>query len=123
MRASSIIKAKCPACHQGSIMRGPFSMNPRCPVCSYNFDPGNGFYLGAQVVSYLLTAMLTIPPMVILKLMDVDIQILVVFPLVEFLFLGTFLTFYSRVIWLHIEHRITERLDGSQERTKSEKRN
>lgn len=97
-------------------MEGVFSIHRRCPHCNYNFHPEPGFYLGAMAISFLITAMLTVPPMVVLKLMNVDIALLVAFPFLEFLFLGTFLMFYSRVLWLHLEYRLTDRLDGSRRR-------
>lgn len=115
-RLSSVCRARCPACHTGAIMEGVFSIHRRCPHCNYNFHPEPGFYLGAMAISFLITAMLTVPPMVVLKLMNVDIALLVAFPFLEFLFLGTFLMFYSRVLWLHLEYRLTDRLDGSRRR-------
>jgi hypothetical protein len=50
--------------------------------------------------------------MVALKVMNVDINFLVVYPIIQFLFVGSFLLVYSRVLWLHLEYRITDRLDG-----------
>ena len=112
MRISSILKALCPSCHKGRVVENGFAIRARCPECGYNLHPEPGFYLGAMMVGFLLTAVLTIPPMVVLKLMEVDIKLLVVFPFVEFLFVGTFLAFYSRIFWLHLEHRMTEKLEN-----------
>jgi hypothetical protein len=108
----SLLSARCPACHTGSATKGGFSMRDRCPHCNYNFQPEPGFYLGAMVVGFFLTAMLTIPPTIILKLMNVDIEVLIAFPFIEFIFVGTFLLFYCRMIWLHLEYQMTHRLDG-----------
>lgn len=93
-------------------MRNLVFIHRRCPQCTYDYHPENGFYLGAMAISFFITALLTIPPMVVLKLMNVDLMILLVFPFVEYLFLGTFLMFYSRIIWLHLEYQMTDRLDG-----------
>lgn len=110
LRLRSILRARCPSCHQGKVLKGVFAIRQRCAVCSYSFHPEPGFYLGAMAVGFLLTAMLTVPPMVALKLLDVDFRILVVFPLIEFVFVGTFILFYCRILWLHLEHRMTDRL-------------
>jgi hypothetical protein len=64
-----------------------------------------------MAISFLLTAILTVPPMIILKLMDAELEVLLAFPLVEFLFVGTFLMFYSRILWLHLEYKMTQGLD------------
>jgi len=111
-RLGSILRARCPSCHTGAVMKGLFTFYPRCEKCGYNFNPENGFYLGAMALSYLLIAMLTIPPMIALKVFNVDIAVLIAFPFVEFLVVGPLVIFYARVAWLHLEYRMTDRLDG-----------
>ena len=110
MRLKSILLARCPACQTGKIWTGFFSIRPRCQVCDYNFYPEPGFYLGAIAVSFLLTAIFTIPPTIALKFFEVDLEILIFFPFFEFLILGTFLMFYCKIIWLHLEYTMTDRL-------------
>jgi uncharacterized protein (DUF983 family) len=112
-RLGAVLKARCPSCFKGAIMDGPFTVRPKCPECGYGFHPEPGYFLGAMMIAFLATAILTVPPMIALKVMKVDVAILVVFPFVEFLFVGTLLAFYSRVIWLHVEHSVTKKLDGS----------
>ena len=112
IRIMSVLRARCPSCHTGKVLHGVFAIRPRCPECNYNYHPEPGFYLGAMCVGFLLTAMVTVPPLIVLKILDVDIRILLAAPLVEFLFVGTFLIFYSRILWLHLEHSMTGRLDG-----------
>lgn len=112
LRLGSILRARCPACDVGSVLGGIFAIAPRCPYCDLDLHPEPGFYLGAMFVSYLTTAALTIPPTIFLKVIGVDIYWVVMFPFFEFLFLGTFLAFYCRILWLHLEYRMTERLDG-----------
>src|SRR5690349_18094409 len=92
-RISSIFKALCPACHQGRVTEGVFGMRKRCPHCNHNLYPEPGFYLGAMVVGFLFTAIVTIPPTILLKVLNVDEEILIVFPFLEFVFVGTFLMF------------------------------
>ncbi len=110
LRLSAIFKARCPKCDVGKVTKGFFSIHRRCQSCGYDFHPENGFYLGAMAVSYLLTAMLTVPPMIFLKVMKVDLAVLIAFPFIEFAFVGTFLMYYSRILWLHLEYRMTNRL-------------
>src|SRR3954464_15772847 len=112
IRISSVLKARCPKCHEGKVLKGIIAIRERCPSCGYNLHPEPGFYLGAMVVGYLFTAVVTIPPMIALKLMAVDIRVLVAFPLVEFVFVGSFIVFYCRILWLHLEYETTRRLEG-----------
>jgi uncharacterized protein (DUF983 family) len=108
----AILRARCPACRKGAVLKGVFGIHRRCSVCGHDFYPEPGFYLGAMFVSFLLTAMLTVPPMVILKVMEVDTEILIAYPFIQFVFLGSFLLVYSRILWLHLEHAMTKKLDG-----------
>lgn len=111
-KLSSILRARCPSCHEGSVLKGIVSFRKRCVRCGYDFHPEPGFYLGATMVGFFLTAMATIPPLIILKLMDASTEVLVIFPFLEFIFVGTFLMFYSKIVWLHLEYRTMKRLDG-----------
>jgi hypothetical protein len=111
LSVSAVLRCLCPACRQASIRRGLLGLERRCPGCQADLYPENGFFLGAMAVGYLLTAALTIPPMIILKVSGASIATLVAFPLLEFAILGTFILFYSRVLWLHLERRMTGRLD------------
>ena len=81
-------------------------------MCNYNFYPEPGFFLGAMMVSYLVTAALTIPIVIALKVSGASLTTLFVAPLVWYFFLRTFLLHYSRLFWLHVEYRMTSRLDG-----------
>lgn len=110
-RLSSVVFARCPACHQGKVMRG-YSIRPKCSVCGYCFYPEPGFYLGAMVVGFFITAVLTVPPVILLKFLDVELSVLIAFPFFEFIFVGGFLIFYCRILWLHIEYRISRTLSS-----------
>jgi uncharacterized protein (DUF983 family) len=116
IRIGSILRARCPVCHQGKVSKGLFGMRNKCPQCGYNLHPEPGFYLGAMVVGFLLTAIVTIPPTIALKILDVDVNFLIAFPLIEFVFVGTFLMFYCRILWLHLEYNMTNRLNGNDKR-------
>jgi len=120
-RVGSVLKARCPACHIGPVLGGAFTILPRCPNCDYNFFPEPGFYLGAMCVGFLLTAILTVPPLIVLKVMDVDITILLVFPFIEFLVLGSVVLFYSRILWLHLDYGVTNRLSEKKDGKESPK--
>ncbi len=111
-RIGSILKALCPACRKGKVREGIFGIRKRCPVCDYDLHPEPGFYMGAMAAGFMLTAALTIPPTVALKFMNVEIGLLVAFPLLEFILVGSFLMIYCKIIWLHLEYRLTKRLDG-----------
>lgn len=108
----SILKALCPVCHQGRILKNVFGVHSRCSVCQHDFHPEPGYFLGAMAVSFFVTGALTLPPMIALKWMNVDLAILLAYPFFQFSIVGPLLAVYSRVIWIHLEYRTLRALDG-----------
>ncbi len=59
----SVIKNKCPRCHQGNffVSNNPYNlrkfseMNDKCPLCKEDFRKEPGYYFGASYVSYGIT--------------------------------------------------------------------
>ncbi|MGZ3686677.1 MAG: DUF983 domain-containing protein [Bdellovibrionota bacterium] len=111
MRISDVLLARCPSCHRGKMFSGVLRIRPRCAVCGCDFHPEPGYYLGAMMVSYLVTAMLTVPVFIILKFSDAELPVLLGVPLLEYVFLCPLLMRYSRVLWRHVEFSMTTRLD------------
>ena len=109
---SAILRGVCPKCKTGKFYKGLFSIRRRCSVCDYDFCPESGFYLGAMMIAYFLTTILTVPVVVALKFAKVDIEWLVAAPLIEYALIGGVLIRYSRILWLHLEYHLTRRLDG-----------
>ncbi len=107
----AILRARCPQCEQGKITSGLFQMARRCSVCSYDLHPENGYYLGAMMLGFMLTAMLTAPPLVALKLWGADDFVLVYYPFAQLVILGPVLMYYSKVIWVHLAYHASKRMD------------
>jgi uncharacterized protein (DUF983 family) len=111
MNALDVLRARCPSCRKGKVTRGVFAIRPRCPECGYDFHPEPGYYLGAMMVGFLATAILTVPPMIALKVAGADIAVVIGYPFVQFAVLGPLLLRYARILWLHLERTTTRRLD------------
>lgn len=64
----SVLRNKCPKCHQGQVFKGnnPYNlrrfdkMNLVCPCCGETYMKEPGFFYGAMVVSYMLNGALFI---------------------------------------------------------------
>jgi len=107
---SLILNALCPACSEGEITRGLFSMHKACPKCGYDLNPESGYYLGAMMVGFLATSLLLVPPMITLKVLGVDDSIIIAFPFIQYGVIGPLLIYYAKVIWVHLAYRATQRL-------------
>jgi uncharacterized protein (DUF983 family) len=109
-RPAALLLRLCPNCMEGAIYRQPFSMNPRCPRCDYDFYPEPGFYLGAMMVPYFFSALVTVPAAILLKVSNVEMMDLVRWLAILYLSTVALLLFYAKTLWLHLELRISNRL-------------
>lgn len=64
----SILKLKCPQCHEGDLFntKNPYNlktfdkMPDRCTVCGLDFVRESGFYYGAMMISHGLTTIIAV---------------------------------------------------------------
>lgn len=63
---------KCPQCKKGDLYKKPFQlskpldMHKKCEQCELDFEPEPGFYFGAFIISYGITAWMLLIPALIL---------------------------------------------------------
>jgi uncharacterized protein (DUF983 family) len=104
-RPRAIWNLRCPACGEGQVFRGAFSMNEHCPRCGYKFERGPGYFTGAMYFSYAMGMPLIAAFMGIGYLVRPDIPL-------HWLFLAAWLLFlpfvpvvfrYSRVLFMHFD--------------------
>ena len=107
---SAIFRRVCPRCRKGKVYRYLFSLHKRCPVCDYDFYPEPGFYLGAMMVPFFFTSIATIPFAIYLKFSGIEVSDLLIRLACYYFAVASVLFYYSSVIWLHLEYRITGRL-------------
>ena len=51
------LRLRCPACGEGRLFTGWFSMPPDCDQCGLKYDKAPGYFLGAIYFNYGLTAL------------------------------------------------------------------
>jgi uncharacterized protein (DUF983 family) len=106
----SILKLKCPKCHEGNLFTVPNAWNlnkmldmpDHCPVCGQDFRVEPGFYTGALWPSY--------PIVVIIGLLLASLLLFFPeHPVPIFITIGAVLIFlqpiimrWGRAIWIHI---------------------
>lgn len=100
---------KCPRCRQGDIfikplqLSKPLDMPERCPYCEQLTEPEIGFYYGAMMVSYAISAWLFLGIVLILVFYfdwSVNSAMLVVIVLTIITYLR--MLRFSRSLWLHL---------------------
>jgi len=99
-----VLRWRCPACWTGPMFARPWQMHDRCPHCKYQFDKGNGYFIGAMYSSYALSLGLAMLLAVGLFLAGfTTAQNLTVVGLVLTLVGPLVILPYSRVIWVWVE--------------------
>ena len=76
-KSYSIIKGKCPRCHQGDFFKYPFSFHPKkitklhknCSNCNLKYMIEPSFFYGAMYVNYGITVGLSIITFLLAKLL------------------------------------------------------
>ena len=103
---------RCPACGKGTVFRGLLSMAPQCSECGLRYEKEPGFFLGASIVAYFIGAFSIVPTLIIcLLLVKLDIFTTLAIGTAQLLLLTPLLFRYSRLLWLHTEHRMTTRMN------------
>jgi len=80
-KSYSILKNKCPKCHQGNFFenKNPYqlktvlTMKEYCTHCGFKFQIEPSFFYGAMYVSYAITVALSILTFVVLYLLGFDL--------------------------------------------------
>jgi uncharacterized protein (DUF983 family) len=103
-RLRAIARQRCPRCLIGLAFRGGLTMYYACPNCGLVFGRESGYFIGAMIVSYMLSVPILGALCLLIWLATgwrADLTILVgavlSLPLVPPLFR------YSRVIWMHFD--------------------
>jgi uncharacterized protein (DUF983 family) len=106
----SLVKAKCPSCHEGNFFetQNPYNlrkfdkMHHKCPVCGEDFERETGFYYGAMYVSYGLTVGFGITVYAIMcGLFDFsEVTFLITFALLQLLLMPVFYRL-ARLVWIN----------------------
>jgi uncharacterized protein (DUF983 family) len=104
-RLLTILRLRCPACGEGAVFRGTFTMNELCPTCGLRFLREPGYFLGAMYFSYgmaiPLIALLTLGAYLVFPRWRLHYLVLLAW--VIFLPMAPLVYRYSRVMWIHLD--------------------
>ncbi len=108
----SILKFKCPHCHEGAFFVDPNPYNllkagdvlEHCPVCERRYTPEPGFYYGAMYVAYGLAVGLFVSIYVAITVLlpTAEPWVAVTAVLVGLLVFGPLFYALSKIIWANL---------------------
>jgi uncharacterized protein (DUF983 family) len=107
----SVLKAKCPRCHEGDFFKYTFTFNPskitqlhdNCPKCNLRYMMEPSFFYGAMYVNYGITVALSVVTFLIASL-AFEAMLLQSFAaiIVTLLLLTPLNLRLSRIIWINM---------------------
>ncbi len=107
----SILKGKCPRCHEGDFFKYKFSFHPskiielhkNCIECNLKYMLEPSFFYGAMYVNYALTVAVIVTSFVIAKVI-IDFEVLESFIVVAIssVISAPFTLRLSRILWIHM---------------------
>lgn len=110
-KSYSIVKGKCPQCHEGNFFEFPFTFNPKkitklhqsCSVCGLKYMIEPSFFYGAMYVNYAITVAISILTFLITKL-ALDLSLLQSFAaIIIVLILSAPINLrLSRILWINM---------------------
>ena len=65
------LRLRCPRCGDGRLYRKTYRMNRACPVCGLGYYRESGYYVGAMMINYGITAFLVLVAYLLSRLMPV----------------------------------------------------
>lgn len=108
----SVLKNKCPKCHEGTfwpnsplrnLLFNRGRLNKNCSNCGLKFEIELGFWYGAMYVSYALGVLLMLLMWLIQFILfpAIDIKYLIIFIMLSIILFCPYNFFYSRLIWIN----------------------
>jgi len=110
-KAYSVVKGKCPRCHEGDFFKYRISYNPtkitkihnHCPHCNLKYMIEPSFFYGAMYVNYAITVAISIVAFLI-TVMVFHLNILQSFVIISIvlIILAPINLRLSRIIWINM---------------------
>lgn len=102
-----ILRLRCPACGQSSIVRSPFRIREFCPECGALFKREEGFFVGAILVNTIATeAIILLAYLLSLTMLQTDFQTVLIVLFGLAIFFPVIFYHHSWSIWLTLDHFI-----------------
>ncbi len=106
----SVIKNKCPRCHQGDFFissnpldfKGNLKIHEKCPNCELKYMIEPSFFYGAMYVSYALTVAIAVATFIICQLLDLNLVWTLATIVTVLILMIPYLVRISRLIYINM---------------------
>jgi len=94
---------RCPNCGSATLASGVLSTHQRCSNCGLLFEHDDAFWLGALIVNYMVTALLSIvPPVVAVARGSWSTGFAIIYAAVVALFFPIVFYWHAKSLWMAI---------------------
>ena len=107
----SIVRGKCPRCHEGEFFKYRFSFNPskitklheNCTKCNFKYMIEPSFFYGAMYINYGITVAIAVIVFVISKIgFKLNLLQSFIYVLISLLLLAPLNLRLSRILWINM---------------------
>ena len=105
MGLRAVLRLRCPRCLQGKVFRSLWRMHDTCPQCELKYAREDGYFFGAMYFSYALGILFALPTAIVMFLNEFHVNWIAAVLLVQLTGLSPIIFRYSRVIWMHFDHK------------------
>lgn len=107
----SIVRGKCPRCHEGEFFKYRFSFNPskitklheNCSKCNFKYMIEPSFFYGAMYINYGITVAIAVIVFVISKIgFELNLLQSFIYVLISLLLLAPLNLRLSRILWINM---------------------
>ncbi len=97
---------RCPRCAEGPLFAGFLTLHPACPACGLVYERESGQALGAAVVAYALSALVSLPLFLVLLFQRQPVAVSIGVPTLLLAVLSPLNVRLSRQLWAHGLYRL-----------------
>lgn len=124
----SILKGKCPRCHEGDFFKHSFTFNPtkitqlhdNCPKCDLKYMIEPSFFYGAMYVNYAITVAVSVITFLICEIIF-DLSLLQSFAaiVIALIVLAPINLRLSRILWINMFISYQEIIETTKKKSNS----
>jgi uncharacterized protein (DUF983 family) len=102
------LRLRCPRCGQGHLLQRMFTMNHDCPLCGLKFFREPGYFVGAMIINYGITAAILITAYLLSQyfpeMWHASAELKILVWMVVAIVLSLIFVPFSRGMWLAIDY-------------------
>jgi uncharacterized protein (DUF983 family) len=103
---NGIVQNHCPRCARTPVFHHLVMMNRKCSSCGYVYERENGYFLGAMVIGYALSAFSAVPTLIAgFWVYHAELLPVTALACVQVIVLSPVIFRFARLAWIYLDFR------------------